>query len=392
MNLIIRNVRLIDGTGADPVPHMSLEVTNGVISWIGEETPRPRKHLHQEDINGEGLTLIPGMIDCHEHFTGDGGMDNMDHLLGDTAETFTLKAASNARRALMSGVTSARDVVPASESTFASLRIRRLGPFLAPVSWPPGSGSSSTEPGLPAAPDAPRTWRPSYRDPRDDRSWGTPREGGGHWVQPGRRSVWQPWSAGARCGGADCTRGRAEDSRPLRRVRGHSPGCEAGIDSVEHGSFVDEETVQLMAQRGTYLVPTMSTWDARARVGSMLGTLTKEDLADVEYRRENSKASFRRALKAGVKIAAGSDAGGSPARHGFLAREIELMVESGMTPKAALESATREGATLMGIEDQTGTIEVGKQADMVLIDGDPLSDPGALRNVWGVFLGGRRVL
>ena len=173
---------------------------------------------------------------------------------------------------------------------------------------------------------------------------------------------------------------------------GTRQAVEAGIDSVEHGSFVDEETVQLMAQRGTYLVPTMSTWDARARVGSMLGILAKEDLADVEYRRENSKASFRRAVNAGVKIAAGSDAGGSAARHGFLAREIELMVESGMTPKAALESATREGATLMGIEDQTGTIEVGKQADMVLIDGDLLSNPGALRNVWGVFLGGRRVL
>jgi len=96
-------------------------------------------------------------------------------------------------------------------------------------------------------------------------------------------------------------------------------------------------------------------------------------------------------LAAGVRIAAGTDAGGSPARHGFIARELELMVDSGMSPNAALESATRAGAQLMGIQDLAGTIEVGKQADMALIDGDPLSDVGALRNVWAVFQAGRRV-
>ena len=86
MDLVIRNTRLIDGAGNDPVARVSLEVTNGAISWIGEETSRPRKRPHYEDINGEGLTLIPGMIDCHEHFTGDGGLDNMNYLLSDTPE------------------------------------------------------------------------------------------------------------------------------------------------------------------------------------------------------------------------------------------------------------------------------------------------------------------
>ena len=110
MDLVIRNTRLIDGTGADPMNRVSVEVTNGTISWIGEETARPRRRAHQEDVNGEGMTLIPGMIDCHEHFTGDGGLESMDRLLDDTQEIFTLKAVGNARRALMSGVTSARDV------------------------------------------------------------------------------------------------------------------------------------------------------------------------------------------------------------------------------------------------------------------------------------------
>lgn len=150
MNLVIRNVRLIDGTGAPPVPRVSLEVAGGIISWIGEEAARPKRALHQEDINGQGLTLIPGMIDCHEHFTGDGGMDSMDRLLGDTQEVFTLKAVGNCRRALMSGVTSARDVGArfgvnilvareAAAGAIAGPRIIAAGEWLQfPGTWPPG--------------------------------------------------------------------------------------------------------------------------------------------------------------------------------------------------------------------------------------------------------------
>ena len=77
MDLVIRNVRLIDGTGSGPQSSVSLEVSNGAVTWVGEESARPKRPRHQEDINGQGLTLIPGLIDCHEHFTGDGGVDSM---------------------------------------------------------------------------------------------------------------------------------------------------------------------------------------------------------------------------------------------------------------------------------------------------------------------------
>ena len=158
MDLVIRNTRLIDGTGAAPVPRVSLEVTSGRISWIGEETARPRKRPHHEDINGEGLTLIPGMMDCHEHFIGDGGQDNMDHLLSDTPEVFTLKATDNARRALMSGVTSARDVGSrygisidiaqrAASGAILGPRIIAAGEsFQFPGTWPPASRGSPRPP------------------------------------------------------------------------------------------------------------------------------------------------------------------------------------------------------------------------------------------------------
>ena len=391
MNLVIRNVRLIDCTGADPVPRVSLEVTNGVISWIGEEAARPRRHVHQEDIEGEGLTLIPGMMDCHEHFTGDGGMDNMDHLLGDTQEVFTLKATDNARRALMAGVTSARDVgsrfgvsiLVAQQTASGAIpgpRIIAAGEWLQfPGTWPPGLTrfTDNTEDLLIAIREM------------IDRGAGLIKVGATG-LGPNREQI-------ATLGPETLDAAVRTAHEAGLKIAAHCVGyegsrqvVEAGVDSLEHGTYLDEETCRLMADKGTYFVPTMSTWDARERLGGQMG-LSSEQMAGFLQSKENSLASFKRALQAGVKVAAGSDAGGSSARHGFIAREIELMVDAGMSPKAALESATREAAKLLGIQDQAGTIEVGKQADMVLIDGDPHSNPGSLRNVWAVYQGGRRV-
>ena len=391
MNLVIRNVRLIDGTGADPIPRVSLEVTNGVISWMGEETARPRRHIHQENIQGDGLTLIPGMIDCHEHFTGNGGLDNMEHLTGDTAEVFTLKATDNARRALMSGITSARDVGSrfgvsidiarqAASGTIPGPRILAAGEWLQfPGTWPPG---------LTRLTETPEDLLIAIREMIDK---------GAGLIKVGATGLRPNGDQFASLGPEALELAVRTAHEAGLKIAAHCVGfegtrqaVEAGIDSVDHGSHLDDETIRLMVEKGTYLVPTLSPPDNQEHLIDMLG-LPRDRLAATLKRKAQSLDSFKRALKAGVKIAAGTDAGGSSVRHGFIAREIELMVGAGMTPKAALESATREGATLMGIADQVGTIEVGKQADMVLIDGDPHSDPAALRNIWGVFLGGRRV-
>ena len=391
MDLVIRNVRLIDGTGAGPVDQVSVEVTGGLISWIGEETARPRRTVHQQDVSGQGLTLIPGMIDCHEHFTGDGGMDSMDRLLGDTREEFTLKAVGNCHRSLMSGVTSARDVgarfginINIAQQTASGAiqgpRIIASGEwFQFPGTWPAGLTRNTSTPeelllGI---------------QEMIERGAGLIKVGasgidskGEHFSSLGPEALGLAVRAAHDAGlkiAAHCI-----------GFEGTRDAVEAGIDSIEHGMYVDEPTIQLMAEKGTYLIPTMSTWDARERLTTQMGW-TREQMGDILDRKENGVASFKRALKAGVKVATGTDSGGSAARHGFIAREVELMVEHGMTPKDALEASTRVSADLLGIQDQAGTIEVGKQADMVLIDGDPHSDPGALRNVWAVFQGGRRV-
>jgi len=391
MDLVIRNVRLIDGTGASAVPEVSVEVTGSAISWIGSESRRPKRTVHQEDINGQGLTLIPGMIDCHEHFTGDGGTDVMDRLLNDTAEDFTLKAVGNCRRSLMSGVTTARDVgarfgvnINIAKQTAAGAvfgpRIIASGEwFQYPGTWPAG---------LTRTTETPEELLLGIQD-MIQRGAGLIKVGATGFRPDGAQFPSMSREA------LDVAVRAAHDAG--LKIAAHCHGfegtllaVEAGIDSIEHGTYVDEPTVRLMAEKGTYMVPTMSTWDARERLAIQAG-LSKNQMADVYDRKENSIASFKRALQAGVIIATGTDAGGSPARHGFVAREIELMVDNGMTPQAALEASTRVASELLGVQDQVGTIEVGKQADMVLIDGDPHSDIGALKNIWAVFQGGRRV-
>ena len=391
MDLVIRKVRLIDGTGSGPQSSVSLEVSNGAVTWVGEESARPKRPRHQEDINGQGLTLIPGLIDCHEHFTGDGGMDSMDRLLNDTAEEFTLKAVGNCRRALMSGVTSARDVGArhaininiarqAAAGAIPGPRIIASGEwFQFPGTWPAG---------LTRTTETPEELLEGIQD-MFQRGAGLIKVG-----TTGFRPNGEQFASMSR--EALDVAVRASHEAGLK-IAAHCHGfegtrlaVEAGIDSIEHGTYVDQPTVELMAEKGTYMVPTMSTWDARERLATQMGW-SGDQMSEIYDRRENSIASFRRALQAGVRIATGTDAGGSPARHGFVAREVELMVENGMTPQEALEASTRVAADLLGILDHAGTIEVGKQADMVLIDGDPLSDPAALRNIWAVFQSGRRI-
>ena len=391
MDLVIRNVRVIDGTGADPVPHVSVEVANGRISWIGEETARPRRTVHQQDIDAQGLTLIPGMIDCHEHFTGDGGWESMQGLLNDSQDVFTLKAVGNCRRALMSGVTSARDVgarfginiLIAQQTASGEVlgpRIIAAGEWLQfPGCWPAGltRRTETTEELLIAIQE------------QINRGAGLIKVGATGFASDGTQfSNIGPEALDAAVRAAHAA--GLKIAAHCHGFEGSRDAVEAGIDSIEHGTYVDEPTVRIMAEKGTYMVPTMSTWDVRERLALQMGH-TREQMADILDRKDNSIASFKRALEAGVTIATGTDAGGSPARHGFIGREVELMVECGMSPKDAIESSTRIAAELLGIEEDAGTIEVGKQADIVLIDGDPHSDPGALRNVWAVFQGGRRI-
>ena len=163
----------------------------------------------------------------------------------------------------------------------------------------------------------------------------------------------------------------------------------AGIRSIEHGVFLDDEGIELMLRNGTWLVPTLvaplGVIEAAEAGAAIPPVVLQKAIAVVDAHR----SAVRRAVEAGVRIAMGTDSGVTP--HGRNLRELALMADAGMAPAAVLEATTRSAAQLLGVADERGTIEPGKLADLVVVDGDPYELATLPDRIASVWLGGRRV-
>jgi imidazolonepropionase-like amidohydrolase len=180
------------------------------------------------------------------------------------------------------------------------------------------------------------------------------------------------------------------------RVAAHAHGKEgmrravvAGVDSIEHGTYMDDEIFALMKQHGTWYVPTITAGMFVSEMSQVPGYYPEIVRPKAERIGKLIQATFGRAHRAGVKIAFGTDAGVFP--HGDNGREFALMVEAGMAPATALQTATRNAAELLGRSDELGSIAVGKHADIVAVDGDPLTDITLMQKVGFVMKGGQVV-
>ena len=169
-------------------------------------------------------------------------------------------------------------------------------------------------------------------------------------------------------------------------VDGINAALRAGVDSIEHGTFTNDETFRLYKQSGAYYVPTLLA-PAAALADGQRGALTPAQFEKARQAAGNAEKSFARAVREGVKIAYGTDSGVSP--HGRNAEEFALMVRNGMSPAMAIRSATVDASELLGISARVGTISPGKDADIIAVDGDPLTNVRLLENVGFVMKQGR---
>ena len=186
-----------------------------------------------------------------------------------------------------------------------------------------------------------------------------------------------------------------EAHRLGRKTAAHAHGAQgirdavlAGIDSIEHGSFINEEDIQLMKERGTYLVPTLYLGDWFLENYQKLG-LTDNMVSKAKYVMPEARQHVARAFQEGVKVAFGTDAAVYP--HGLNAHEFAVMVKLGMTPLAAIQAATLNAADLLGWADRVGSLEPGHFADLIAVEGDPLQDVTVLQDVKVVMKGGEMV-
>jgi imidazolonepropionase-like amidohydrolase len=373
--LVLRPARVWTGSSAAPHADWAVVVDEGRIIAVGPiasiSAPAGAREIALPE-----TTLIPGLIDLHTHLLlREYSTESWDdQVLRDSEATRVIRAVSGARATLLAGFTTVRDL--GSEGAgYADVALRQAeanGAMVGPRMF------VTTRAIVARGAYAPRRtgFRPDMEIPQGaqevsgvDEMVAAVREQiayGADWVKLygdyrfGNSREARPTFSQEEMNAAVAT---AHDAGV--RVAVHASSDEgmrratlAGADTIEHGYGGTAETFRLMARRGVALAPTLAAAD--------------------EVRRPES-AAFRRAIAAGVTIANGSDAGVFP--HGQNARELELMVEHGMTPLRALIAATSTNARLLDREGQLGVIAVGAEADLVAVAGDPTRDIGALRNI-----------
>jgi len=392
MDLLIDNVRLWDGIKAPSQTKMSIEIHDGHIHWIGAASEWQGKRANISIVDGAARTLIPGMIDCHVHYCSPGGPDWVARFL-DPLPELTLRASELAEMSVRAGTTTVRDAGGVHNVNVELAHHANSGVIRAPHMHVVGShiAHRGTYVSFVSLFDSADELRAAIH---------AEMEAGADWI----KVALDGWNPDKRPEGAPeipfdenyLAIAVEESHRAGYKIACHANdpiscriAARAGVDSLEHGFFLDADDLQAMAQNKTYLVPTMSVWDAMLYYAREV-EWSEARLKRAETFREKSRESVAAAIRVGVPIALGTDAGGGAARHGRIAREVELMVECGMEPLDALIAATSSPAQLLD-ETERGTIEVGKIADLVLLDANPFEDVGALRLIAAVFQGGKRV-
>lgn len=387
--LLLENGYLIDGTGAPPVPRGAVLVDDeGTIAWAGESAGVPPLPGHVRRVDVGGAALLPGFTDTHVHVLSPGG-GGLNPLVNATrpASFHVLRATRNLRATLHAGVTTIRDLAGADlgvkqavdEGLVEGPRMRIAIGLIGPTG---GHGDATFPSGL----SLNAISRISAVADGEDECRKVTRaliRGGADWIKVASTGgVWSPTDQPDDEGlSEEEVRAVVDTARRHggRKVASHAQGRDgianavrAGVASVEHGYQIDQPTIDEMLRRGTYLVPTLTTATREPDPAKTLPVNYEKKMRWIEIARNHLPV----AIKAGVRVALGTDCG--VADHGSNLTELARLAEFGMSPMRAILAGTRDAAALLGMSDEIGSLEPGKRADVVVADGDPLTDIYAL--------------
>jgi len=395
MKLAFRHARVLDGLGRAR-ERATLLVQDDRIAAIGDdrEVTVPRG---ARVIDARGMTVLPGLIDCHVHLCLGGDADVLRAIREEDPALTLLKAARSARTTLESGFTTVRDLGFRDHSIFSLRQAIQDGLLPGPRILAAGlvvcmTGGHARFIGREA--DGPVEVVAAVREQLARGAEVIKFIASGGVLTPGtspESAQMTPEELGA---------GMAEARRAGRRVAAHAHGAEgmknairAGAHSIEHATLMDDEAAALMREQGVFMVPTLSAIARTADCGLNCG-IPETTVHKARTMRARHEASFKKAHRSGIPIALGTDAGTPFNHHGENAQELDRMVALGMSPMEAIVAATASAARLLGIEHLVGTIEVGKEADLLIVDGNPLKKISLLRDrdrIVGVIQAGRFV-
>lgn len=392
---VVAGCTLIDGTGNDPVENAALHVRDGKIAWVGALSALPENARSLEQVDASGKTVIPGIIDAHIHVCWN-GFESVLELINRDRDLIILEAVNTVKRVLATGTTTVRDIgghdyvemslrKAINAGHIAGPRMRTSGKVLCMTG---GHGYF-----IARQADGPDEMRKAAREQ----------------LRAGADTIKMMATGGAATPGQDVNASQltVEEMKAAvdaahalgRTAAAHCHGTGgiknsilAGMDSIEHCTYLDEETADMMVQRGTAMVLTQGVAKPDpAKIPANQQAEARRLEPIFETLSERTRQSINIARAKGVFIGCGTDAGGNAlAPHDFaMAKELELLVVNGFTPMEALCIVTRNNARVLRWDKELGTLEAGKLADFVILNANPLDDISNVRAVKAVYKGGQ---
>jgi imidazolonepropionase-like amidohydrolase len=400
--VIVRAGKMLDVERGQYLADRAIRIEDGRIVSVTPFTSNSRSG--DRFVDWSAYTVLPGLIDLHAHLVGDISSADVNAPLSSSAARDALMGVEHARATLAAGFTAVRDI--GTYRAFVDVALRNAinarqveGPCMfvagAYVTVPGGGGEVT---GLPDALKAPAEMRRGVAENAEEVRQRV-REmiaGGADFIKI--MATGAVLTAGTTPQMPEFTEAEIraaveEAARHGTFVAAHAHGAEgiknavrAGVRTIEHGSFLDDEGIALMVKHGTWLVADIYNGDYIAEVGTRDGW-PEEVLRKNRETTDTQRAAFAKAVKAGVRIGYGTDSGVYP--HGDNARQFAYMVRYGMTPLEAIRSATTSAAASLGRSQELGSIAPGKFANIIAVEGDPLEDITRLERVSAVIWKGR---